>query len=1013
MNPVSRGLGVLGVLAILGGPLGTAPATAQTAPATQNSVTLGGTATDGTGAALAGVTITLTGPQNKTVDTAADGTYRFSGLPAGIYAISAHRAGYTAANLTDIAVAAGVPLNIDVRLEAITFSSIREIGRTSTSYKKSQFNVTPAAVATLSSQNFVDAAQPQVQRVLDTIPGLVIDHPGTNATDASPGAITFPSIRGGLGFETASLIDGHPLAVGTFGDYVTTFLNAYSLGSVETIKGPGASSPEVNYAIGGTVNFRTLDPAAKPSGHIVQAFDGFGGTTSDFLYTGTTKNRKFGWVLDYGIVGTPGPLNNANGYTNLASSMLLNCTAGNGAINFASPTCATGQLASTGTSAVANAATNGIQNNPNYANSTAVVCCIPVSQTYTNKTELFKFKYKITDSTVLTASYLGSQTWTDQNGNHAYGFEQNFQPGNAAYTGALAPGAVFTWQSVFFPSSEWEINNEPILQAELRTTIGNDNVLLRGYAASINRLQYNGQQSLTDNAVQNLTLYGAVSICPNTAPYYISATKKCGPTSTAAAAAQVSPVTQVYNGQTIPVTDPAGTVGGVAGAYFRSAEEDKLKGGTIEYDHPLGDTGGLITASLDQVNMNTASYSFSGAAAPSVSIYGGSRQQYTTGLLRGIFALGPKLQATVSNYFDRYVQIYTPDAGKTFNQASSNRYDGRIAFTYRKDNDTSIRFSAGSAIAPPYLSLLGATSSTPVIATGGAYATQTLNAGTLLPETSMGYDLGADIRLPDGITVISTDIYTTNLFNQFLSSTSGGTPGPACPSTAYTVSADGTTCLSAGGNVPATVVPIYTSQNRNLGNSRYQGIEFSIKRDPAIGFGFLLNYAGMRGYPYNISPCFYSTTFNANGTLNCSAINTNLGVVNGLNYLNSGTGGTPGSFNAVSNHSEPYSQGYYDVHWRWTKSGYFSFGQQYYGANNSFNSTAFFATNASLRFGLGDGSTTVQLTGDNLFPQNGAAYIIPFAGVADPLVNGKLGLTNLNGLGPTVWQLVFTKKFGQ
>ena len=100
--------------------------------------------------------------------------------------------------------------------------ALQTIGRVTTRARgASTFNATPASVQTINTQTFQEQGQQQVQRILDQTPGIVIDHPGTSATNAAPGAITFPSIRGGLGFETSSLIDGHPLAVGNFGDAFT------------------------------------------------------------------------------------------------------------------------------------------------------------------------------------------------------------------------------------------------------------------------------------------------------------------------------------------------------------------------------------------------------------------------------------------------------------------------------------------------------------------------------------------------------------------------------------------------------------------------------------------------------------------------------------------------------------------------------------------------------------------------------------------------------------------------
>ena len=64
-----------------------------------------------------------------------------------------------------------------------------------------------------------------------------------------------------------------------------------------------------------------------------------------------------------------------------------------------------------------------------------------------------------------------------------------FTPG-AGYAGSLAPGTQFIVDPDNFGLPAWEINNEPIFQAELRTSLKQDTILARYYAASISRLQY-------------------------------------------------------------------------------------------------------------------------------------------------------------------------------------------------------------------------------------------------------------------------------------------------------------------------------------------------------------------------------------------------------------------------------------------------------------------------------------------------------------------------------------------
>jgi outer membrane receptor protein involved in Fe transport len=984
-----RAAAIIAAAGLAVGPLSSAAATsvsgnriaqivAQATPPAQGNGTVTGTVTDTTGAPIAGAKIEATGASTQSTTSDAQGNYTLT-LAPGVYSISASKGGYSSASQDGYAVLAGASTTLNVSLAAATFSSLRTIGRVSVSRGRSAFNTGPASIQTISAATYEDQGLTQVQQVLDQTPGIVIDHPGTSANNASPGAITFPSIRGGLGFETASLIDGHPLAVQTFGDYVTTFLNTDVLQSVEVIKGPGASSPTINYAINGTVNFRTLDPTANLTGQVKYGYDSYGGQQSNFRISDTVLNHKLGFVLDYALNGTPGPVINSPSYITPSTSWLINGGA------FVSATTAS--------------SLTGVQNQIPYASSTALLCCQTLNENYNSKTELAKLQYHFSPSTVATVSYLGSQAYVDQNGAHLYEYPTIFSP-SATYAGSLPAGATSTYQNTFFPNNfEW--NNEPIFQGEIRTTLGRDSVLARYYAASINRLAYE-IAGPTNVDTENLTLSGTLSLCPTGYNSYSTTTKLC--TITGSNAAGVAPVTRNYNNTPVVITIP--------NANFTQAEEDKLHGGTFEYDHVIGDGGDIVSLSLDQVNANTDSYSGSSPSSYSYSIYGGEKIKYTSALARAIFNIG-HLNVTLANYYNNYQNTYTVTGGQSFQTATFGRYDGRIGLAYRATPDIALRASVGSAVAPPYLSLLtsGGSSTIPTLDTSNAFATNRVNTGGLRPETAFGYDVGADIRTSaDGFSTFSTDLYLNNVFNQFVSSSeyANGTT-TVCnvkngqPASAYT-----------GGVCPANsngtlTVPLLTTGSLNLSNARYMGVEVAAKRQPNVGFGYNLSGALIRAYPYNVNPCIYYTTVNAQGQLTCSGTpSANLAIVSGPNYYNSGTSL---SF-AVSNHSEPYAQGYASISYRTPRGGLLLFGEQYYGNNNSLNVPAFFRANATAKFPVYDTHTFVQASVSNLFNIFSNAYITPYSGNTVPLVNGKIGLTNANTIGPRFVQFTFTHNFG-
>src|SRR5690348_17122450 len=98
-----------------------------------------------------------------------------------------------------------------------------------------------------------------------------------------------PRFGGGLPYETESLIDGHPISLGQQGYFSPSAISPYELQNVEVVKGPGATSPSINYAINGTVNYRTLEPTLKPEESVDLGEDQYGGNFANFRVTGTDR----------------------------------------------------------------------------------------------------------------------------------------------------------------------------------------------------------------------------------------------------------------------------------------------------------------------------------------------------------------------------------------------------------------------------------------------------------------------------------------------------------------------------------------------------------------------------------------------------------------------------------------------------------------------------------------------------------------------------------------------------
>ena len=574
---------------------------------------------------------------------------------------------------------------------------------------------------------------------------------------------------------------------------------------------------------------------------------------------------------------------------------------------------------------------------------------------------------------------MGSQTYADQNGNNGNRTTTQFMPGGG-YTGSIGGGTQTIVDPDNFGFPAYEINNEPIFQAELRTSLGRDNVLARYYAASISRLQYGSNPNVNASSSFKARIYGGGAGTGNPA---FNGLDQYG-----------NPYTVTIPGPNDPALTGGTVNGGALGGgnnYYDSAEEDRLAGSSFEYDHFLGDAGNVVSFAYDTNHARTHSYS---ALYSTDSVPAGSTQNTTTYLLRGIFSRG-KLNYTISNYLTNFAShygVYTLSAGPPvlgFQNQSLWHYDGRLGLVYRSDPDTSLRLSLGSAVAPPYLGALVATTFAPAQCglapvyspcTSGQppfAVSQVANPG-LQSETSFGYDIGGDMRLHDRVTIVTADVYYTNLRNQLLKS----------------VTQNGTATVADASGSPVTL-PLYVTRYGNLGNARYEGVELGIKHEPATGLGYLLQGAALRAYPYNLSPSFYATAAGPNTT--------NLGVVANANF---------GSHNTVSNQAIPYSQGYGEVSYRTPRGVYGAFGLTYYGNNNSLNEPAFFVANATVRAPIGSRIGALQVSVDNLFNTYGDPITTEYTGFRQPFVNGQYYASNANVMGPRNVRIEFTKSIG-
>jgi outer membrane receptor protein involved in Fe transport len=246
----------------------------------------------------------------------------------------------------------------------------------------------------------------------------------------------------------------------------------------------------------------------------------------------------------------------------------------------------------------------------------------------------------------------------------------------------------------------------------------------------------------------------------------------------------------------------------------------------------------------------------------------------------------------------------TPGADLNYADSNYNYAAPRLGFVWRPTAAVAIRAAAGGGFAEaPLGDLVG---SNAPFCFGAPVCTVTAPNLNLQPEKSFGFDLGTDIRLPRN-TVLSFDMYRTNLYGQlYESTTESSSPCPTC-----------------GG------APLYVTQYGNLGESRYEGILVDLRHTVPHGTYWSLSGGLTRGYVVSVPAGFYNGTTGHPYTpcTNCA----NLNVVPGVNFNGTYTNGA----------SVPYAQGLGTLGYRWNANKYVDLVGTYFGNNNTYFRPAF------------------------------------------------------------------------
>lgn len=258
---------------------------------------LAGLVTDENGP-VAGATVTLKFAQNGrvvlTVQTDAEGRYRFAAIPGGDYLAFAGIArngeiGFSSD--TPITVSRGIPSTLNLQINQ--FAPIRaEVTVNISAGDEQPFDQVSKSVNVIEGREMRERADISLVDSLRSIPGFRVQQLG------GFGRVASIRSRGLRSQDTAVLIDGIRLrdAAAITGD-ASPFLGDITLTSVsrvEVLRGPGSSLYGTN-AVGGTIDFRTPMPTAGPHGQVSGAGGGLGMGRFRGNFSDGTRDGKFGF----------------------------------------------------------------------------------------------------------------------------------------------------------------------------------------------------------------------------------------------------------------------------------------------------------------------------------------------------------------------------------------------------------------------------------------------------------------------------------------------------------------------------------------------------------------------------------------------------------------------------------------------------------------------------------------------------------------------------------------------
>jgi hypothetical protein len=850
---------------------------AQISPTT--SATITGSVSDSKGNPVANARVSLSGAKVESTRTDSRGLFEFVGVPHGTYTITAYASDLGTVTEADITVQGDINVAIQYQANLKTIARVR-------SNANASFNITPASITQVNPTANALQGITSWRDILEQIPGIAQAGLYTGATtfaavNEGPQVPVQISINGALPYETAILLDDMPLITGNFATLAGTGTNLglfplNGFGAADVVRGPGANAPSIVDSIGGSFVLHAPQPVQQNSWVLSFSNDPYGGIVANGV--ASFHWNKLSGTFTYGVNDSPGPTTGSVIPADTAftpyeiNGLPFSCTG----------SCATGYLLSPKYSP-ASFPYYGVSNG-------LLVCCVNISTAWTQHSGSGALTYQISPAVSAEVFYAG-QAYQEFAGYPIY--TTDFTP-PAGYTGSVPAGLQLLPDNGEFLTTIPTQTSSSLVEEKFNVRVGEGNFQIAG---------------LQDSSLVTCVLGSPTEL---TQRLYGGGVWNGVPT--------------VFNGGTYRVT--YGSI--QEDSWFASKNRDLFG----SYTTPLGNSARAgISFVASYYDTPSASRSYLGypyflhftSSVPSAD-------SQTTNEVRFFVGADPSDQTSLdlsvySMNADYHVTNPLDATGNKYVDVPQRYTAPRLGFVWHPQPILAFRVSAGGGFAQPSLQDLIGTNF-PACSAGRCFVTKPNLA--LKPEQSFGFDIGGDVRIRQD-TIVSLDLYRTNLFGQLYTSTMpGGT---------------------------YTSLPLFTTQFGNLGESRYEGILLEARHEVPRGIYWSLTGGFTRGFVVSVPAGFYNAA-PAVCDFATGAGCTNINVVPDVNFNGSFTSGGGGFVGGVN---IPYAQAHGIFGYRWNPSAYADVVGTYFGKNNTYFVPAFVGWDAHIGFGIHEG-TSLLLT---------------------------------------------------